>query len=442
MKVEVSFTDDRENAETLTSAAFPATGTVRAAPPARVDPSALLNATLVAKAIGVSAKTGCENGATDAECSDTDVLSEDEFSFADTDYTVLAILELNAGTVGLQIRPTVPSAARASLSRRLSFRVTVGGTTTAQPFSHAAVVHESGATTFSWRLSAAPWSEGDTVSVVIRDAGTGDVTPPQLASDERPTVTVEGRRVLMKFDEALDHGNRPPATAFGVRADGAAITVTGYDRTASVNEFLALNLSPAVLERHTVVTMTYTDPTARNDTNALQDEAGNDVATFANVAVRNGSMVSVPGAPTGLTATAMGATQIDLSWTAPADEGSSAIAGYRIEWSADGASGWTELEDDTGDADTSYSDEGLSSKTTRHYRVSAVNSFGAGPPSDSASATTDDIEGPVPQSAEVPLMPRAQTVEITFDEAVTPFLGHRRAVCLHGYGQRGPGGVR
>ena len=40
---------------------------------------------------------------------------------------------------------------------------------------------------------------------------------------------------------------------------------------------------------------------------------------------------TIPGAPTGLTATANGQTQINLSWTAPSDDGGTAITGYKIE---------------------------------------------------------------------------------------------------------------
>ena len=45
-----------------------------------------------------------------------------------------------------------------------------------------------------------------------------------------------------------------------------------------------------------------------------------------------------PGAPTGLTATASGTTAINLSWSAPASTGGSAITGYKIEVSSDGGS--------------------------------------------------------------------------------------------------------
>ncbi len=98
---------------------------------------------------------------------------------------------------------------------------------------------------------------------------------------------------------------------------------------------------------------------------------------------------TVPGAPTGLTATADGTSTIDLSWTAPSSDGGEAITGYKIEVSPDGTSDWTDLEDDTGDTGTTYEHTGLSAGTTRHYRVSAINTNGTGTASATASATTD-----------------------------------------------------
>ena len=97
---------------------------------------------------------------------------------------------------------------------------------------------------------------------------------------------------------------------------------------------------------------------------------------------------SVPGAPTSLTATASGTARINLSWTAPARDGGTRITGYRIEESPDGTSSWTDLVTDTTNTRTTYSHAGLSGGTTRHYRVSAINSNGAGAPSSVDSATT------------------------------------------------------
>jgi len=94
-----------------------------------------------------------------------------------------------------------------------------------------------------------------------------------------------------------------------------------------------------------------------------------------------------PGAPTGLTAAGLSASQIDLLWTAPSSDGGADLTGYKIEVSTDRTS-WSDLEADTGSIGTTYSHTGLSAGQTRHYRVSAINYIGAGNASNVASGTT------------------------------------------------------
>ena len=110
---------------------------------------------------------------------------------------------------------------------------------------------------------------------------------------------------------------------------------------------------------------------------------------------------TVPGAPTSLSATASGSTQINLSWTAPASDGGSSIIGYKIEVSSDGGSSWTDHVADTTSAATTYPHTGLSAGTTRHYRVSAINTNGAGRPSnvDGTTAGTTAPGAPTGLSA-------------------------------------------
>ena len=99
---------------------------------------------------------------------------------------------------------------------------------------------------------------------------------------------------------------------------------------------------------------------------------------------------AAPAAPTGLTAAKDGAVAIDLSWTAPAAASTrAAVTGYEIEWSADGSTGWTDLATISTASTTTYKDSGLAASTTRHYRVRATSSAGAGAWSSTASATTD-----------------------------------------------------
>ena len=124
-----------------------------------------------------------------------------------------------------------------------------------------------------------------------------------------------------------------------------------------------------------------------------ETDTTNNCSRAVEVTVDSDDEASVPGKPTGLTATADGQTEIDLSWTAPSDDGGEDITGYKIEVSTNGTS-WSVLESDTDSTSTSYSHTGLTAGSTRHYRVSAINSEGTGPASDSDSATTNAATKP------------------------------------------------
>src|SRR5205085_12601150 len=81
----------------------------------------------------------------------------------------------------------------------------------------------------------------------------------------------------------------------------------------------------------------------------------------------------VPSPPTNLTATTASSSQINLSWTAPSNNGGSAITGYEIETSTDGGTNWSTIQPNTGSASTTFSNTGLNPSTTYTYRVSAIN---------------------------------------------------------------------
>ena len=102
----------------------------------------------------------------------------------------------------------------------------------------------------------------------------------------------------------------------------------------------------------------------------------------------DGSIKRAPSKPTGLTAGPATPTMVPLSWTAPEHQGATAVAGYKVEWSADGNDPWMVAEADTASTSTSYTHTGRAPQTTYHYRVSAINSVGASEASASVSATT------------------------------------------------------
>ena len=114
----------------------------------------------------------------------------------------------------------------------------------------------------------------------------------------------------------------------------------------------------------------------------------------SNIVNATTDAASVPDAPTGLTATASGSTQIHLSWTAPSNDGGATITGYQIELSTDAGANWSDLVANTGTTSTTYTHTGLLSGTTYHYRISAINAAGTGNPSNIDNATTDAASVP------------------------------------------------
>lgn len=107
----------------------------------------------------------------------------------------------------------------------------------------------------------------------------------------------------------------------------------------------------------------------------------NQTATGPTWSFVTAGSTSAPPAPTGLTATAMSPTRIDLAWNA-----SSGATGYRVEKSSNGSSGWNEIAQLT--TQTTYSDTTVSQQQTWFYRVRALNTGGFSPYSNVASATT------------------------------------------------------
>src|SRR2546430_11424009 len=87
------------------------------------------------------------------------------------------------------------------------------------------------------------------------------------------------------------------------------------------------------------------------------------------------TLAVAPSPPTGLTATAVSSSQINLSWAPPTDNGGSAITGYKIERSTDAGTTWTAVVASYGNTATTYSHTGLAHTTPYTYRVSAINSI-------------------------------------------------------------------
>ena len=91
----------------------------------------------------------------------------------------------------------------------------------------------------------------------------------------------------------------------------------------------------------------------------------------------------LPAKPTGLV-TAASHDNVLLSWDNPDDD---TITGYQVLRGPD-ADNLATLADDTGDANTSYTDSNVAAQTSYAYAVKARNARGLGPQSDPVTATT------------------------------------------------------
>ena len=97
-------------------------------------------------------------------------------------------------------------------------------------------------------------------------------------------------------------------------------------------------------------------------------------------AVLFGGAPPPPPTPTGVSASALNASQVKVTWTAV-----SRATGYRVERSPDGTTSWTQVGTSSV---ASFTDSNLIPSTTYFYRVSALNGPSSSAPSSAVSATT------------------------------------------------------
>ena len=210
-----------------------------------------------------------------------------------------------------------------------------------------------------------------------------------------PTVEqaeVDGDELIVTFSEDLDESTIPSVSNFDVHVTRDGVFHTERVSRVEVDATEVILTLVRAVRFDDAVELAYDDVGAR----ALRDEAGN-LASGFDLSVRNDTDEGeAPGPPRSLTAVAVGASVIELNWRAPLDSGSSAIIGYWIEVSTDGGVTWSSRS--TGSTTTRYRDTRLAPNTTRHYRVSAINSYDVGAPSNVASAKTEVPVPPVPDA--------------------------------------------
>ena len=334
-------------------------------------------------------------------------------------YRVSAINSVGTGAASNVDDATTDAAAATEPGAPTSLTATASGTTTID-LSWTAPGDNGGSAITGYRIEVSPNGTSSWTNRVA-DTGTTATTYSHTGLDAGTTrhyrvsaINSVGTGAASNVDDATTDAPTEPgaptsltATASGTTTidlswtapgDNGGSAITGYRIEVSPNG--ASSWTNRVADTGTTAT-TYSHTgldagTTRHYRVSAINSVGTGAASGTDNATTDDAAATEPGAPTSLTATASGTTMIDLSWTAPGDNGGSAITGYRIEVSPNGASSWTNRVADTGTTATTYSHTGLSAGTTRHYRVSAINSVGTGAASNVDDATTDDAATTVP----------------------------------------------
>jgi uncharacterized repeat protein (TIGR02059 family) len=106
-----------------------------------------------------------------------------------------------------------------------------------------------------------------------------DGSPPVPGT---PQTSSNGSTISITYDETLS-ATAPQTSAFSVLVNSVSNSVSSVSISGQTIE-LSLNFS---IVSSATVTLAYADPSSGNDTNAIQDEAGNDAPSISTISVTN-----------------------------------------------------------------------------------------------------------------------------------------------------------
>src|SRR5213076_1948757 len=221
----------------------------------------------------------------------------------------------------------------------------------------------------------------DSVTVTVSNGPPPDTTPPSVPTGLTASA-VSSSQINLSWAASSDNVG---VSGYRVFRDGAQIATT------SATSFPNTGLSPSTTYSYTV---------------AAFDAAGNLSAQSspASATTPAAADTAPPSVPTGLTASAVSSSQINLSWAASSDN--VGVSGYRV------------FRDGTQIATTSTTsftnNTGLSPSTTYTYAVAAFDAAGnLSAQSGPASATTPAAADTTPPTVSISSPANGQTISTT-----------------------------
>ena len=231
---------------------------------------------------------------------------------------------------------------------------------------------------------------------VVRTLGADEEVPLPIVTK----ATLDGTALVITFDRSLADAPNLSNSAFVVKktpTGGLETTVSLAESPSISGETVTLTLAAALMATDTSVSVSYTKPTSGTN-NVLKDTNGKEVEDFSDSVVTKVINVSVsaPNAPT-IPILSADATWLDISWTAPGDNGS-VITDYDVQFRV--MNGNWQDGNHIG-TDTTKRITNLSPGIVYEVRVRASNAEGTGEWSPTASQRTD---------SDVPNAPSAPTL--------------------------------
>ena len=186
---------------------------------------------------------------------------------------------------------------------------------------------------------------------------------------------------------------QPPSNTFGQSISGYDIkreVITGvYDVVGSTNgkttSFIVSNLATDKTYTYAVSAIIGFGDTGESNT-ASATPREDSVGTTSEPTTSTAVQITVPTPPIKLTTSIISATQVNLAWSSPVEDGNSPITGYKIEVKKDSGS-YATLIADTESTTRTYAHTNLSTNSKYTYKVSAINSAGTSDSSNESSAT-------------------------------------------------------
>ena len=227
------------------------------------------------------------------------------------------------------------------------------GTSTGSNFSDTDVSVNA---SYSYRVRAADAVGNLSAYSTILSMATRDTITPSAPSGLTATAA-SSSQVNLAWSASTDN---VAVTGYQVdRCQGAGCTTFIRVATPTGTSFNDTGLAPSTSYSYRV-----------RATDAAGNVSGN--SNIATATTQAPPDLTPPTAPSGLSATAAGTTQINLAWTASTDN--VAVTGYRVErCQGTGCTSFVQVGTTTA---TSFSDMGLAAATSYSYRVRATDTAG------------------------------------------------------------------